>query len=281
MLRAPRPLNPAAICAASFVFGACASGPPSPPVLAYGDERVEEVVYTYTDTTEIDVSVMGQSMQLSQRGEAEYDVAFQPGSTGVDVTLSVRSLSSTLSQPLGAPVRTDESMVSGELAFALDRVGDATVARRPEVADELSLMVSGLSLANTLFPGLPGTPALPGETWVDSLSYSGEEGSGQLSESSVLTYTVVGDTLVDDRSLLHVTVAGTTTVFNELSISGMQVSQTSELDVSGYILWDHQAGILFESYREEAGSGTVSVPIAPAPLPIRVRTVQRTRVQTP
>jgi hypothetical protein len=267
---------------ATFALGvvsACSSGPPAPPTLAYGEEGISSAVYSYADSTSVSLSVMGQSMELSQEGVAEYDVAFAESASGVGVTLAVRSLAASLNQPMGAPVRVDETMVRGDLAFSLDRVGNATVSRSPTVADEASQMVSGLSLAHTFFPALPGRAARAGESWVDSLTYSGEEGPGVRAESSILTYTVVGDTAVDGRALLHIDFAGITTRSNDMDFSGLSVSQESELEVSGFVLWDVQQGVLFEQYREAAGGGQVRVPIAPVPIPIRVRSVQRARLQ--
>lgn len=264
---------------AAVWLAACSSGPPAPPALAYGEQSVSAAAYSFADSTSVSLSVMGQSMRLSQEGVAEYEVTFGEAPSGVGVTFAVRSMDATLSQPMGAPVRIDESMVQGDLAFALDRQGNATVDRRPTVADEASQMVSGLSLAHTFFPALPGRAAMPGESWVDSLTYSGQEGPGTREESAVLRYTVVGDTVVDGRALLHIGVEGTTSLHNDMEFSGMQVSQTSELEVSGFVLWDVQRGVMFEQYKESAGSGQVSVPIAPVPIPISVRSVQRARLQ--
>ena len=266
--------------AAAAVAG-CSAGAPAPPALAYGSESVTTAQYAFADSTAVSLSVMGQSMRLSQEGVAEYDVTFADSPSGVGVTLAVRTLEAQLNQPMGAPVRLDASMIEGELAFALDRRGNATVDRRPTVADEASQMVSGLSMAHTFFPGLPGRAAMPGESWVDSLDYSGEEGPGTRAETAVLTYTVVGDTVVDGRALLRIDVEGATTLNNDMEFSGMQVSQESELHVTGYVLWDVQRGIMFEQYKESAGSGQVSVPIAPVPIPISVRSVQRARLQQP
>jgi hypothetical protein len=266
---------------ATVFVAACGGGPPSPPALAYGEQTVSAAAYAYSDTTSVRVSVMGQTMELSQHGIAEYDVVFDEAPSGVDVLLSVRSLSASLNQPMGPPVRVDESMVVGDLVFTLSRVGDPTVTRRPEVSDEASQMVSGLSLAHSFFPALPGRTAVPGESWVDSLDYSGEDGPGVRSETSVLRYTVVGDTVVGGRSLLHIEVAGTATVSNAMVIAGMDIDQASDLDVSGYVLWDLQAGIPFEHYRESTGTGQVRIPISPFPLPIEVRSTQRSQLKTP
>ena len=91
--------------------------------------------------------------------------------------------------------------------------------------------------------------------------------------------TYVGDTVVDDRALLHIGFEGTTTLTNDMEFSGMQVAQQSRLDVTGFVLWDVQRGVMFEQYRESAGRGEVNVPIAPVPIPITVRAVQRARLQ--
>ncbi len=264
----------------TLLAASCGGVPPSPPALAYGKGTGGGLSYDFADTTEVDVSVMGQSMQLSQRGVATWDVSLSNTPSGVDVVMTVRSLEATLSQPMGAPVRVDQSAVRGSLAFSLDRVGGASITSSPSVADEASQMVSGLSLAHGFFPGLPGRAALPGDSWVDTVSWSGDEGPGSRSERAVLSYTVVGDTVVAGRPLLLISVTGETTVANEMVLAGMAVSQRSDLEVEGHVLWDLQTGTMFEQVRLASGPGQVSVPIAPAPLPIRVRTTQRTRVQS-
>lgn len=268
------------LAAVSFLAAACGGSPPSPPALAYGEGPGGNLSYQFADTTEMDVSLMGRSMQLSQHGVATYDVSVVNTSAGVDVVMIVRALDVTLNQPMGAPVHVDQSAVRGALEFSLDRVGGVSLTAKPTVADEASQMVSGLSLAHGFFPRLPGRAALPGDSWVDTVSWSGEEGPGARSERSVLNYTVVGDTVVDGRSLLMISLAGETTVTNELVIAGMSVGQRSDLEVEGHVLWDLRSGTLFEQVRRASGPGQVSVPMAPAPLPIRVRTTQRARVQS-
>ncbi len=261
------------------VLAGCAGGPPSPPALAYGEQSVEAAVYVFADTTAVNVSVMGQSMELSQHGRAVYDVAFGEAPSGVSMAFTLRSLQATLGQPMGPPLSIDESSVDGALEFTLDRTGNAVLSSTPEVTAEASQMVSGLALAHTFFPALPGRPAVPGDSWVDSVSFSGDEGAGTRSESSVLRYTVVGDTAVDGRRLLRIDYEGSSTIANDMEVSGMAISQASELEVSGLVLWDVQSGMMVEQHRTATGSGSVRVPIAPVPLPISLRAVQRTRLE--
>ena len=262
--------------AVSSLVAAC--GPPSPPALAYRLPVTPAVVYEYADTSVVTVSVMGQSLEMSQRGVGTYGIGFASAPDGVRVTLTVESLDATLAQPMGAPLRVDEGDVDGPLVYTLGRRGEASIVERPDVEAQAGLMVSALSLAHTFFPRLPGRAVSPGESWVDTIAFEGDETEGNRAERSVVRYTVRGDTVVSGRPLLVIALDATTDVSTTMTVSGMSVSQESELNVTGVVLWDHQRGLMVESVRRASGSGTASVPIAPAPLPIRIESTQRVRL---
>lgn len=267
------------LAAPLLMLTACGGGLPGPPALAYQSSPVQDARYDYSNETVVSLSVMGQSMEMSQEGTAEFVVSFGSDPSGVQVTMSVDVLSATITQPLGAPVQVDEGSVDGSLVFLLDRMGNATPGQMPSVGVEASQMVSGLSLAHTFFPGLPGRAVAPDDVWVDTVTYNGDDGSGPQSETTILEYTVVGDTVVAGRSLLAIEFSGTAESSSSFDVGGMAISQASELAVEGHVLWDYQAGAMFESYRVGTGSGTVSVPIMPGPVPITVESVQTSRLQ--
>ncbi len=269
--------HPAAVLSVLLPLVACGGGPPGPPALEHALPTTQAVVYDYENDAVIRVSLMGQNLQVSQEGDAELAVRFSETSGGVGVTLEVRSLAATLRQPMGAPLQVDEGAVQGPLAFTLDRLGRATVSQQPEVRPEASQMISPLGLAHTFFPTLPGRAVMPGERWVDTVSFEGP--GGDVAEESVFTYTVLGDTVVDRRALLRIGLQGHTESRSTLDVGGMAVRQTSELDVTGHVLWDYQAGLMMESSQVGTGSGTVSIPIAPAPLPITIETTRRARLR--
>lgn len=265
--------------ALSVALAACGGGPPSPPALEFGMPNPAEVRYEVADTTVVSVSMMGQSMELSQRGTALFGVRFADAAGGLQVTLTVEEMAATINNPIGAPIRLDESAVTGPLVYTVDRFGNATISERPEIRDEASQMVSGLNLAHAFLPALPGRAAQPGDAWVDTVRYEGEEGPGTRRDTSVLRYSVVGDTVVDGRTLLVIDMTGTSTIENDMNVAGMAVSQSSETEVEGRFLWDVQRRLMVESHRTSTGSGTVSVPVAPGPLPIVIRATQRARLQ--
>lgn len=266
--------------AAVLLFAAgCSSGPPSPPALAYGMPSAADAVYSFGDTTRVEVNALGQRMELGIRGSAVYDVRFSPASNGVDVRMSVRSLSATVTSPMGSPPGADESDVEGELVFSMDRMGNATITSEPVVSEVASQVASGLVVANGFFPGLPGRTVMPGESWVDTIDYSGSDAAGTRTERSILRYTVRGDSIVGGRAYMAIALDGSSEVSSEMDVGGMKISQSSDVVLEGLVLWDVQNGRMFEVRRSGTGRGTVSVPIAPIPLPIEITTTQRARLQ--
>lgn len=257
-------------------LAACAGGAPA---LEYGVPDPGDVRYSYGDTTVVSVSMMGQSLELRQQGVAAYAVTFAPTADGVDVTMRVTDLSGTISQPMGPPVSIDEDQVDGALVFSLDRRGNSVVAEQPKVALEASQLVSALALAHGFFPGLPGRTVAVGDTWTDTVSYEGAEGAGARSETAILHYAVAGDTAVAGRGLLRIDVEGVSESTGDFDVSGMAVRQSSEVEVDGHVLWDAEAGVMFERRTTSSGSGTVSLPITPNPIPIRVQSTRTIRLQ--
>ena len=258
---------------------ACGGAPPAPPSLQYAAPGSQDLTYGYSSETVVSISMMGQSMQLSQEGTATYLIGMTATEGGVDVRLSVHALDATISSPMTAPVQVDESAIDGALEFSLDRIGNTTLRSEPDVDQEASQMFSGISLAHGFFPGLPGRAVEPGDQWVDTVAYEGETDMGMRSETTVLTYTVTGDTVIAGRPLLVVDMAGTVESEFDMDVQGMAVTQASDLEVEGHVLWDYQASVLFESHRTASGEGSVRVPLAPGPLPIRIESTERARLE--
>lgn len=260
-------------------FGACAGGPPVPPALEYSAPGSRELTYDYSSATTVSISLMGQSMQLSQEGTATYSVGLTSVAQGIDVRLDVADLNASITNPMGAPVIIDEGAIDGSLEFSLDRTGNSMLRSEPNVAQEASQMFSGIALAHGFFPGLPGRAVSTGDQWVDTVSYEGETDMGVRSETSVLTYTVRGDTVIAGRPLLVLDMAGTVASEFDINVQGMSVTQASDLEVEGHVLWDYQASVMFESRRAASGQGSVRIPLAPAPLPIRIESSESARLQ--
>jgi len=262
---------------AAVAVGGCSHGPAP---LGYAVPGRSPVSYVYADTTRVGVSMMGQRMELSMLGRADFDVSFAEAEAapGVEVRVDVRDLDVSVAVPMAGTEMADEGDVDGALVFILDHRGRALVTSVPEVSVTASRVVSRLGTAHTLFPRLPGRVVFDGDEWVDTISFEGQAEAGEMAETSVVRYTVVGDTTVAGRRLTKIGMEGTTELRLGMSMGAMSVAPEAEMEMTGHVLWDPEAGLPFELLRTASGPGTVRVPGVPAPLPITVETTQRLRL---
>jgi hypothetical protein len=280
MSAARNALSPLA-AALMLPLAACGGGSTSPPALAYGLPTPAAVSYDVLDTATISIEALGQSLDLQVGSSAVYDMAFARAADGVTVTLTVANLDATVAVPMAGPITVDESSVSGALVFTLDRRGDAALVSAPTVDDAVGQLVPPLQIAHSFFPALPGTAVRPGDTWADTISYGddGATGGEARVQRSVLEYTAVGDTAIAGKTLLHIAFDGTSEIRQTLSMQGMELEQATELQLTGHVLWDRQAGSMFERVTTSTGAGSVRISVMPAELPTRFQSVSRVRLR--
>lgn len=261
------------LAAASLLFAACggSGGSAAPPALAYDVPAQATVVYETVDSSVVDIDAMGQILQTQQSSSSTVSATFSRGESGVAVTMSYDDFSARMSQPMGAPMTADESGIDGDLSFSLDRMGNVTIGTTPELKGNAALLFSGLGTAHTFFPGLPGTGVSVGDMWTDTVSYSGAEGLGEVAVTVVSEYTVAGDTVVDGRSMMRIDVVSRGANDAVGSVEGMDVEQNLTGTAQGHILWDMQAGIMYERVLRSEGEGSMSVSMAPMAMSIMSR----------
>lgn len=247
--------------------GMASSGPPG---LAIGLPSPTAVTYFTGDTTTVDVDAGGQGMQVRVTSAATLDASFRSRDDGVEMTLDVREYSGQTVNPM-ASASADASGISGPLVVQLDRRGVATVVSVPQLSGSAAELFGPLELAHGLLPRLPGRAVAPGESWTDTIHFSGAQGVGTVSATTVLTYTVVGDTLLDGRSLVKIAVEGTGRSGAAGVTTGMDFEQTVSGSAKGWVLWDQNRRLLVESFSESDGTGSMNVSAAPFPLGLRVR----------
>jgi hypothetical protein len=176
---------------------------------------------------------------------------------------------------MAGPMSFDESSVTGELVFTLDRRGGVTLVSMPEMDAAARQLVPPEQVAHAFFPALPGTAVVAGDRWTDTIAFESEEGGAQ---RTILDYTVVGDTLVNGAPLLHIAFGGTSEMTQALSMQGTEIEQTTNLELAGHVLWDLQRGIMVERVSSASGRGTVRTPLLPAELPTRFDMRSRARL---
>ncbi|MFQ5536628.1 MAG: hypothetical protein ACE5GJ_04175 [Gemmatimonadota bacterium] len=260
-----------------LLLAACGGGPPSPPGLSYGVPDPPEVTYVRGDTARMDIDAGGQPMEARVTADMTVRATFARGEDGTTVTLDVQDFSARMANPAGPPVAADADGIKGPLVVKLDRRGHATVISEPTLEGPARQFFETLSMAHTFFPRLPGGAAQVGSTWSDTITYEGTQGDNDVSTALMLTYTVAGDTVVDGRSLVKITMGGTTQQSAEGIIAGMDFIQDLNGTVEGWVLWDVGRHLMVESETRGDLRGEMEVSAAPFPLGIRMRTVSRVK----
>lgn len=229
---------------------------PDTPNLVYVTEGQQDI--------SIDAGAMG-SLTMRATSEATLGMAFAAAADGVEVTTSFQKVSASMTQPMGGSVSATESDIEGDLVFTMDQRGRGTAVTVPGVKGMAEQLVSPASFVHEFFPRLPGRVVAPGESWTDTIQYDVETSQGNMSSSSVLTYTLVGDTVVDGTTLLHVSYEGRADVVGSGMQEGMEVIQAASGDVSGMFLWNPARGIMVSGESHQDMDGTVEVPAAGMP----------------
>jgi hypothetical protein len=234
------------------------------------------------DTVRVELEALGQSFAVEGGARSDWRMEFAPDSGGVRVTATLIDLDARMSNPLGGAETVDESGVSGPVVFVLDPLGTPRVVSLPELEPGAAQFFTGSTIANGLFPRVPGRPVALGESWADTVSYAGDEAGARTTVRTVWTYTAGGDTTVAGSAYALVRARGRTEQSSGGSIAGAEFTQSVAGDVTGRFLWDEAAGLLHSSEYVSDLSGQTEVSIAPVPLAVRVRSVVRvTRAPEP
>ena len=251
-----------------FGFAACAGpGGVSPSGgLMYRVPDSPSVVYVAESSQDIniDAGAMG-SMNMTASSTVTLAMSFAPGADGIQVTTTFEELSASMTQPMGGSLSASESDIDGDLVFTLDEKGKGTLVTLPTTKGSAEQLVSPASFVHEFFPRLPGGAVNPGDTWTDTIQYEVQTADADISSNSVLTYTLVGDTVVDGTTLLHITYEGEADVVGAGVTEGMEAIQAFSGDVTGMFLWDPARGLMVAGESSQDMDGSVEVPASGMP----------------
>lgn len=253
------------VVATVFFSAGCSStgspdAPAPAPVLGFRLPSVPSATYHVADTSTAEVdSPMGR-MEMGQSVAIQLDMTFEDGPDGVRVTGNVAALDATAKQPMGQPPLTlGVDDVEGPLVFMLDGRGVADVVSVPATSGVAAQLASFNERARGIFPRLPNRAAVAGDSWVDTVTWSANEGEADVTSTTVYNYTAVGDTVVDGRSLLGISVTAEGQTETKAVQQGMQVDFVLSTSESGLVLWDLERALLYASEVDRTATGTVEV----------------------
>lgn len=224
--------------------------------LAYRPPSSATATYQMVDTTRVAMTTPDGSSSISGRTTLTYRLTFQPDGNAVRASADLTTFEGQLELPSGAlmPVSRNEAGI-GSFVTALDGRGMVEFdSRRWRSDSQFPLLVDPYE---AIFPRLTGVEMELGDSWVDTVTTRSAGGGTRV---VAYTYTLVSDTVVDDRAHLRVAVSGDSRLTS--TEDGVSVSLTGS--EAGSYLWDIERGLVAcwavsRSYEGSAGPATMAV----------------------
>ena len=269
-----------AIIAAAFgtaALAACSGygGPAPARPLAYDVPTPPMATFHMTDTMVVTISTPMGDMAVNSGTDLTLATTFERAAEGIRLIGSVEHFEASSENPMTGTQSVDGDDVSGTLEYVIGRRGDVEITSLPELPGAAAQMSPFASLARELLPPLPDAVVEPGGMWVDTVTWTADIESMETTSTGILTYTLVGDTLVDGRTLLNLAVSGEVSAVAEGNVAGMAMTQTMAGSTAGFILWDADRGLPAHQEAERNMEGTMSAAGMP---PLSMMVTGTTRV---
>lgn len=254
-----------------------APGPlePEPDALAYGLPTASPAFYILADTAmfTVDSGAMGRmSVSAAYRGTVEVDIG--AGRDALEARVRFHRLDGMFEAQAQRPQRVDEADVDGEFLLTVDAQGRTETVAEPRLSQRLLDVTSADAMVRPLFVRLPGRPATPGETWVDTIVSLEHRSDGRSQVRTVMTTTLIGDTIVDGRALILLRTRADNQLEVEGRSGGVLVRQLLTGTTDGTVLWDPHFRMIVQRSEDGSLTGSLEMPGAGAvavPLTARVR----------
>ena len=248
------------IVASAVAAGCAGPGGPSPAdPLTYGIPSPPTAVYHVDDTISIDMATPLGGMEVTGQGSATMGLAFRTDPGGMRVVGTVEAFEGSMTHPMMGTQTAGPDDLSGNLEVVIGAGGVEELASFPELAGPLAMMSSFPVLGYLIFPRMPAGDVGPGATWVDTVTASTETEGASMATTTVSTYTLVGDTVVDGRSLVQIAVANQIRVETSFEEGGMSITQDVAGSTTGFVLWDPGRRLAAYARYERDMEGTMSM----------------------
>ena len=255
---APAELTPATPAAPA------AAGPllydlPSPPT----------ATYEVADTTVTVMNMAGMDMDMTMGAHATVALTFASGAGGLVVSGEVLDFGSSMESAMAPSMTAGLDDLEGEFQIVLGSRGEVEEMSLPTASGPVPVTIF-LSLANELFPDFPEGPVEAGDMWADTVDASLDEaelaeagipgiGSFGGGGTTVTAYTLVGDTVVAGRTLLHIAMTTDGSIATAGEVEGEEVSQDMVNVTEATFLWDPERGLVVAAEVMNTMDGTITV----------------------
>lgn len=275
--------------ACAGVITACAAGTPSlTPIaapttgtgpttsFAYRVPSPPTALFHIEDSLVVDVSTAVADFENTTTTLLTMNMVFARDPAGVGVVGSVVGFNVASTNSLTGTRVADADDINGGLALMVSRLGHVEVGAMPALDSAVADLTPFPGIAFDIFPRLPDYPVGEGGIWVDTVSWSVTDETSESATQTIFTYTIVGDTLVDSRTLLNIAVEGQVSMQMIEGVGDALSDQRLTGTATGYVLWDPVQNLPKYSALHRQLEGTNQVPGAGT---IRMRIGGVVRVQ--
>ncbi|MYA64911.1 MAG: hypothetical protein F4139_02365 [Gemmatimonadetes bacterium] len=228
----------------------CAS---SGATFGYGLPSPPDAVYQVSETVEVEMDAPGGLWRVQGGYSMTLDMSFETDTVGIRVGGIAESFQGSLSDPIG-----DFDSPRGTVEFKANRGGVVHVESFPRISGMAARELSLAGLAYDIFPRMPGDSVGQGDTWQDEVIWHTDQMEAEFHNVADYTYTLMGDTVVAGRELVHIAVAADLSIWTAWGGAGNLSMRRVKGPLTGFILWDPERGLVaYHEYGTEV-EGTVT-----------------------
>jgi len=272
-----------------LLLPACASAPatttpvqPTTSALAYAVPTPAAATYAFMDSSSFNIQsgAMGEiRANIGTTGMAEVTYAPKGGDVEATVRITQFNGSMTNSQMGGGPTAT-QADIEGPAVVTVSPRGVATVTAMPKLTPAVEQIGVTEGFFRRFFVRLPGNAVRPGAVWVDTIAMNEKHGALTSDLHDVVTSTLVGDTVVNGKTLARITTVTQRTLNISGNNQGVEIAQKLTGTANGTTLWDRQRNILVERVEQTDMKGTFDLPqMGMTGLPLTAHGVGRITLQ--
>ena len=228
------------------------------------------------------MNMQGQSMQIDITSIASIDLTY--GATaagGTPVTIDYKSLEGRFSNPMGGATSLTAADLPGPATLTVTPTGSVAVGEIPQMTPAALQVLGTESTLKRLFQPLPGETVAAGAMWTDTVSTVDDNSGLTASTTSIISSTLVGDTMVAGRRLQVIRSESSITTEIAGSTQGFEIRQSLSGTSRGTSLWDASLGALVERQEIVSLAGTMAMPgMGMSGIPVSFESRQAMRLQT-
>jgi hypothetical protein len=249
-----RALVTSAVLSLVAVLPAAAQGTYAPP----GDT----LRYRETQKTAVVITTPQGEIQVAGDQEATLAVVRLPGDSA---RAWFESLTLAAQTPQGEQKPPTDAVLRKPYRLTFDARGRVKLVEAPQLPEALAAFGDLANEFTDLFLRLPAQPLRVGLTWTDTLTRSDSTADRKLSATSISSYKVEKDTVVEGAPALLVRATQATKLHAEGPVPnqpGMRTDATMEGNDTGFYLFAPKSGRMLARRRTGKLGGDVNIPAA-------------------